>query len=103
MCQSRVAASPDWTTTTGFCCAGASCPVRLKSAARAKAQPNRWGRRRRPDMDSGRVIGSLLSLQAIHGGSDLAGLKVRVQGVAERVAQEVDPHDGDEQRRAGEE
>src|SRR5215470_6077309 len=98
MCQSRVAASPDWTTTTGFCCAEASRPARVTTTARARAQA-----RGRYEADFGRVIESLLSLQAVHGGPDVTGLEIRVEGVAERVAQEVDPHDGDEQGRAGEE
>src|SRR5262245_46691107 len=98
MCQSRVAASPDWTTTTGFCCAEASRPAKVTTAARARAQAMR-----RYEVDVGRVIESLLSLQAVHGSPDVAGLEIRVERVAERVAQEVDPHDGDEQGRPGEE
>src|SRR5215831_7371429 len=107
MCQSRVAASPDWTTTTGFCWARASRPgrppARPTSAARARAQAMRPGRRRACEGDSGRVIESLLSLQVVHGGPGVAGHEIGVERVTERVAQEVDPHDGDEQRRAGEE
>src|SRR5262249_29439397 len=98
MCQSRVAASPDWTTTTGFCCAETSRPARMTTVARARAQAMR-----RYEVDSGRVIESLLFLKVVHGSPDVAGLEIRVERVAERVAQEVDPHDGDEQRRAGEE
>ena len=33
----------------------------------------------------------------------VAGLEVRIEGVSERVAEQVDPHDGHEQGRAGEE
>src|SRR5215467_6146817 len=103
MCQSRVAASPDWTTTTGFCCAEASRPARTTMAARARAHAMRPISRCGCEVGSGRVIESLLSLQAVHGRPDVTGLEIRVERVAERVAQEVDPHDGDEQRRAGEE
>src|SRR5262249_5961416 len=97
MCQSRVAASPDWTTTTGFCGAEASRPARTTMAARARAQAMRPIRRCGCEVGSGRVIESLLSLQAVHGRPDVTGLEIRVERVAERVAQEVDPHDGDEQ------
>ena len=32
----------------------------------------------------------------------VAGLEVRIEGISERVAEQVDSHDGDEQGRAGE-
>src|SRR5262252_9297879 len=94
MCQSSVAASPDWTITAGFGCAVAGRVAPRSSAA--------TGTRR---IASCRIILALLRV-GVHRTSELvqtaAHVQVRIEGVAERVADEVDSHDRREQRGAGE-
>src|SRR6266540_6976918 len=97
MCQSRVAASPDWMTTTGFACA---CAGGTRGARhRRSAAIGTAGRAR------GRVIVILLGV-VVSPSSELVQtathVEIRIEGVAERVADKVDGHDRHEERRPGE-
>ncbi len=105
MCQSSVAASPDCTTTTGRCWAGASEPGRATARRSARVQPIARAETgaedcRRAVFD--RVIARLLSTGGPwRSGCDGSGRTDR--GRPGGVAEQVDPHHGHEERRAGEE
>src|SRR5258705_5158379 len=94
MCQSRVAASPDCTTTTGLGCAEAS-GTRHSSIPLTAAV----------SMARGRVIENLLG-GVVSPSSELghtaAHVEIGIEGVAERITDGVDLHDRHEERRPGE-
>src|SRR4030095_3822254 len=95
MCQSRVAASPDCTTTTGLGCAWAS-GTRHSSIPLTAAV----------SMARGRVIESLLGV-LVSLSSELlqtaAHVEIGIEGVTQRIADEIDGHDRHEEGRPGEE
>src|SRR5437762_8765750 len=82
MCQSRVAASPDCTTTTGFGCAGAVPTARTTSAS----APSEI-----------RLMVDVL-LEPVHGPSCL---QIRIERGPQGVADQIDRHDRGEERHAG--
>src|SRR6266852_3376976 len=94
MCQSRVAASPDCTTTTGFGCAWAGWVrgVRHRSNAHTIAI------RRFIEVLLGNGAGRSSELLQTS-----TRVEIGIERVAEGISDEVDGHDGHEERGAGEE
>src|SRR5215831_822506 len=119
MCQSRVAASPDWMTTTGRAWAptgagtarmiGSSDRTQSSWRARNNGSPPVPAHRVHRWLVRGRSMGDLpfcglsASSELVHGRARLAGLHVGIEGIPQRVPQEVDRHDGEEEGDAGEE
>src|SRR5216684_7008827 len=95
MCQSSVAASPDWTTTTGFGC------VSARGARHSKVAPATA-----TSMASRRFIVALLGA-GVGRSSEMvqasSRVEIGIERVAERVSEEIDGHDGHEQGGAREE
>src|SRR5499425_633292 len=96
MCQSRVAASPDCTITTGFGCAWAEGAMATSSVAivATTRTASCW-------IIVGLLRGSVSAwLELVQAASDV---EIGIEGVAERVADEIDGHHRHEEGRPREE